>query len=161
MPGKKYKKPSVTKFKPNCYKCGWRRSVPGDAHSKCAHPYVTACEKDKGHVGQWTNTFQLLSMLAGATKCASMVHPIHEFLGIQANETGVRGGWFNWPYNFDPVWLENCLGWTHHKDVCVQCELSAVCLGGGLKERPENCSSETWKWRWRNKRKERYKERRV
>jgi hypothetical protein len=32
-------------------------------------------------------------------------------LGIKANETGVRRGWFLWPFNFDPVWLEECSGW--------------------------------------------------
>jgi hypothetical protein len=31
-------------------------------------------------------------------------------LNIKANAIGVRGGWFMWPVNFDPVWLENCDG---------------------------------------------------
>lgn len=31
-------------------------------------------------------------------------------LGITANEIGIRRGWFNWPHNFDPVWLLTCTG---------------------------------------------------
>lgn len=31
-------------------------------------------------------------------------------LHIRAAELGVRKGWFVWPVNFDPVWLENCDG---------------------------------------------------
>ena len=27
---------------------------------------------------------------------------------VTANEHGVRSGWFFWPFNFDPVWLESC-----------------------------------------------------
>ena len=31
-------------------------------------------------------------------------------LGIRGNFHGIRHGWFNWPYNFDPVWLDTCNG---------------------------------------------------
>jgi hypothetical protein len=31
-------------------------------------------------------------------------------LKIKGNEYGIRSGWFNFPTNFDPVWLENCNG---------------------------------------------------
>lgn len=27
---------------------------------------------------------------------------------ITANRHGVLRGWFSWPFNFDPVWLESC-----------------------------------------------------
>lgn len=30
---------------------------------------------------------------------------------------GIRNGWFRWPLNFDPVWLESCDGFsTDQKD---------------------------------------------
>jgi len=32
-------------------------------------------------------------------------------LNVKGNPQGVRNGWFNWPWNFDPVWLESCDGW--------------------------------------------------
>lgn len=28
---------------------------------------------------------------------------------------GIKNGWFFWPLNFDPVWLENCDGFTAKK----------------------------------------------
>jgi len=36
-------------------------------------------------------------------------------LNIKGNSHGIASGWFNFPYNFDPVWLENCDG--YEKDV--------------------------------------------
>jgi len=29
---------------------------------------------------------------------------------VKGNEHGRRHGWFFWPFNFDPVWLEKCDG---------------------------------------------------
>jgi hypothetical protein len=33
-----------------------------------------------------------------------------EKLGIKLNPMGVSGGWANWPWNFDPIWVEKCRG---------------------------------------------------
>jgi hypothetical protein len=33
-------------------------------------------------------------------------------LGIKGNAHGIRRGWFMWPANFDPVWLDSCNGFT-------------------------------------------------
>lgn len=38
-------------------------------------------------------------------------------LNIQGSLHGIRQGWFLWPMNFDPTWLENCDG---HKPVQVE-----------------------------------------
>lgn len=57
---------------PNCYRCIYRRSVPGDCHSACAN------------------------LSTGPT--------------IKGSMHGVRNGWFFWPFNFDPIWLEACGG---------------------------------------------------
>lgn len=29
---------------------------------------------------------------------------------VKGNEHGIKSGWFNYPFNFDPVWLEKCDG---------------------------------------------------
>lgn len=29
---------------------------------------------------------------------------------VTANEHGRKRGWFIWPFNFDPIWLESCTG---------------------------------------------------
>lgn len=29
---------------------------------------------------------------------------------VEGDSYGIKKGWFFWPLNFDPVWLENCDG---------------------------------------------------
>ena len=43
------------------------------------------------------------------SECA---HPKPRTLTIVADNHGIRMGWFLWPLNFDPVWLEACNGFT-------------------------------------------------
>lgn len=31
---------------------------------------------------------------------------------VKGSDHGRRSGWFNWPLNFDPVWLESCDGFS-------------------------------------------------
>lgn len=31
---------------------------------------------------------------------------------VTASPRGVQGGWFRWPLNFDPVWLQSCDGFS-------------------------------------------------
>ena len=86
--------------KPDCYTCKYRGSVPGDAHSRCDHPKVS----------QGSNSFgALVDMLSGKNNSAAWE------LKIQGNPTGIKNGWFMWPANFDPIWLENCEGWEERK----------------------------------------------
>jgi hypothetical protein len=68
--------------KPNCYECKWRKDIMGDCHSKCAHPKAL---------------IDMLSSMAQGTP-----------LPVTANPHGIKNGWFYWPMNFDPVWLETC-----------------------------------------------------
>lgn len=75
--------------KANCYKCKFRGTVPGDAHSCCKYP------------GNKTGMFDMFD--SGNDKN-------REKLNIKAAEHGIRSGWFMWPTNFDPTWLENCDG---------------------------------------------------
>lgn len=65
--------------KPDCYTCVHRRSISGDAHSRC-------------HAG-WVSYADTTARVTG--------HP-----------HGIARGWFRWPINFDPVWLESCDSWT-------------------------------------------------
>jgi len=82
-------------MKPNCYDCMYRGEVPGDAHSRCNHPSVS----------QDSNPFGAIAdMLAGKNIAA------RNALNIRGNKHGIRSGWFMWPANFDPCWLENCDG---------------------------------------------------
>ena len=36
---------------------------------------------------------------------------------IAAATHGVKNGWFMWPYNFDPTWLEECSAFQPIKEV--------------------------------------------
>ena len=85
-------------MKPNFYDCKYRRDIPGDAHSSCNHPLLNG--KDNNPFGA------MVEMLSGKFNKAA-----HE-LNIKGNPHGIRSGWFFWPANFDPTWLESCNGFT-------------------------------------------------
>ena len=88
-------------------KCKWQGSLPGDTHSCCNHPAV---QKEK-------NPFaEAMAIFASVGRVAPMSIPACEELNIKANEHGIREGWFNWPYNFDPIWLENCDGFEENQE---------------------------------------------
>lgn len=76
---------------PNCYECKYRGNVPGDTHSCCRYP------------GNDSDPFAMFEP-SNAVNMAK--------LNIRANRHGFEMGWFFWPCNFDPTWLENCDGFT-------------------------------------------------
>ena len=39
-------------------------------------------------------------------------HPQRADLTIEGELHGSTSGWFTWPWNFDPVWLRECDGFT-------------------------------------------------
>ena len=88
-----------------CYKCKYRRTIPGDAHSRCAHP---ATGKQKAGMGGVFDA--IVSMVDGRASEAA------KKLNIEADPHGVRSGWFMWPANFDPVWLRNCDGFEAQEE---------------------------------------------
>ena len=44
-------------------------------------------------------------------------HPKPQSCNIKGNKHGISSGWFMWPWNFDPVWLENCNGFENKEAV--------------------------------------------
>ena len=84
------------KERPNCYDCKYRGSVPGSAHSSCNHP---KCKQGSDSI------LGLMSALSGGH-----APQIKTGLKVVGSPQGIRGGWFNHPFNFDPVWLESCNG---------------------------------------------------
>lgn len=93
----------MNREKPNCYECKHRGCVPGDAHSCCNHPKI-----EKAPMGELAALFgsvgRLLNVIQEAKKLNIVGHP-----------QGIRRGWFNWPYNFDPTWLKSCDGFENKK----------------------------------------------
>lgn len=86
---------------PNCFQCRHKKSIPGDSHISCNHPNNT--ESFNGSFAP------VLAILASVGR-TQVVTAADNGLNIKASANGIRNGWFNYPYNFDPVWLENCDG---------------------------------------------------
>ena len=72
--------------KPMCYSCKHREDLTYSAHSLC----TGLCEKKDCFVAY---------MLFEAGALGTVV---------KAHDHGVKMGWFNWPIDFDPIWLEEC-----------------------------------------------------
>jgi len=96
----------MTENKFDCYKCKHRGQVPGSAHSSCKHP----------DIGEATPMRELFSLLGGGRGAPlGLLEEGAKNLNIKGAAHGIRNGWFNWPFNFDPVWLDNCDGFTEVK----------------------------------------------
>lgn len=76
--------------KPKCYNCKYRKNLDYSAHSQCIHPLMG---------GEQNNIVGLALYLNGFNP-----------LKIKGSQHGIENGWFMYPINFDPVWLENCIG---------------------------------------------------
>lgn len=76
--------------------------VPGNAHSACGHLKVAGASDDPLDC--------LLAVFAGDGRADPIISKAASELGIKGNKHGILKGWFNWPWNFDPTWLENCNG---------------------------------------------------
>lgn len=85
--------------KPNCYECKWRNDIAGSAHSCCQLPAIASLLNDP--------MLTMLSLFASVGRTPPMVL---DALGVTGKEHGIKKGWFNWPWNYDPVWLESCDG---------------------------------------------------
>lgn len=89
--------------KPNCYECKHSGSVAGSVHTRCHHPKTGGGNKNP--------MAELMSIFGSVGRCAPVIDlDTAVELGIKANPTGIANGWFQWPYNFDPTWLEECNG---------------------------------------------------
>jgi len=81
-----------------CYRCEYRGSVPGDAHSKCNHPEMQG------------RTAVLTLMSAKPDEGGNVVEFAFSPFVVVASYYGYSSGWFYFPLNFDPVWLVRCDG---------------------------------------------------
>jgi hypothetical protein len=81
--------------KPNCYECKFRGGANGSSHSRCLHP---ALDEIIGHP-----MLEIAAIMGGVGLEGGP-------LEIKGSEHGKRKGWFAWPVNFDPIWLESCNG---------------------------------------------------
>ncbi len=93
----------------DCESCKYRGAVPGSAHICCDHPSL----------GKMKNNPMLgiAAIFAGVGRMGggSPMRANSQELNIKGNPQGIKGGWFNFPWNFDPTWLENCDGYEEKK----------------------------------------------
>lgn len=70
-----------------CYKCKYQKDLTWSAHSECTY--------SESH---------------GVDKINALWMHMRGLVGdsVVGSEHGIKNGWFMWPVNFDPVWLEKC-----------------------------------------------------
>lgn len=85
-----------------CHSCKYRKNIPGDTHSKCEYPLLKPQD-------------------AMNITMASMANPdafnkvVLENFGFTASTHALQSGYFCFPSNFDPTWMEgDC---TKHSDI--------------------------------------------
>ena len=105
--------PNTTLPPQKCYACRYRGEVPGSAHSCCEHPLVADAKQSPfmrlaGMVGKRGGP----ELVALANERGEGPQRAADALNIHAHYHGIRNGWFVWPVNFDPTWLETCDGFT-------------------------------------------------
>ena len=82
-----------SKTEKSCYNCKHRQDVVGSCHSTCVNPYADP----KSSV-----YFMLQQAKSLQSSDGSFI--------IEGNTHGIMMGWFTWPIDFDPVWVEKCTG---------------------------------------------------
>jgi len=87
--------------RPNCWKCEYRGSVPGSAHSSCRHPAFAAANADP--------MLQLMAIFGSVGRGPTM-NIAAEGCVVEGDPRGISSGWFNHPFDFDPTWLRSCTG---------------------------------------------------
>lgn len=78
-----------------CHSCVYGRELDRTSHLKCTHP------------GTVREAPHFVAGVAGSDAATNLPGPLE----IKGNEHGIKKGWFAWPTNFDPVWLEHCRGY--------------------------------------------------
>ena len=97
----------------DCYSCHWIRGLAGTVHVQCGHPDAAA--------DQASSFTELMSIFASVQRVAPVTgQTAADCLGVKMNPHGVSRGWCNWPWRFDPVWIDNCDGFIPKKALAKQ-----------------------------------------
>jgi|GEM_PF-3364531 len=78
--------------KPDCMSCKHRMTLPGETHSMCK---LGATDKA---------TIEAIVRFGTA-----MIYNPLDAYGVSS---AIAKGWFDWPFNYDPLWLIRCFGYT-------------------------------------------------
>lgn len=84
-----------------CSTCKHAGDVYNSCHASCKHPAVNEII---------SNSDDLMFLLDGIVNKKKIPY-IHMSLKVDIKKQGIEGGWASWPFNFDPMWLDNCTGY--------------------------------------------------
>lgn len=87
--------------RPDCSECRYQGTVPGSCHSSCRHPGTKKVMEN------------LELQVQAQSKAAGKYRPMIAkglSIRVKGDPNGIEQGWFNWPWNFDPIWLVECDG---------------------------------------------------
>jgi hypothetical protein len=83
----------------NCMNCKFRVKTIGSHHSQCKHPALKPIVD--GPLGKFGS---LMGGDPAFTIAILRAAPV-----VEINPHGFVNGWANWPLNFDPIWITECL----------------------------------------------------
>ncbi len=86
-------------MKPNCFECKHVGKILGSAHRQCKHP---------ANEGALSDPELALMAIFGSVGRGPAI--MKSELGVTGDAYGIKMGWFQWPFNFDPGWLLTCDG---------------------------------------------------
>lgn len=88
---------------PNCYKCVHRGDNPGSAHSTCRHPaFGQSLDSPMGEAMAIFASVGRANPVKGGSSDEKII--------VEGRPHGIKNGWFNHPWDFDPTWLDKCTG---------------------------------------------------
>ncbi len=93
------------KNNPICYRCKYKKDLIGSAHISCHHPSFKNYFKEP--------IIHLFSFLASVGRLNTPILAVG--VNVKGDPHGIFNGWFNHPFDFDPVWLIECDGFEEKK----------------------------------------------
>lgn len=78
----------------DCYKCKFRGSVIGSAHSSCKA--ISSINVENSFMMELLLSLHQVKMISSGKDL------------VELDPHGIKNGWANWPLDFDPVWVTDC-----------------------------------------------------
>lgn len=85
----------------NCYNCVYRsRAGSNTRHSRCDHPVIDKLMSDPDAL------VLVMDGLVNKHKIPSGLWGLE----VEVKSSAIANRWGLWPFNFDPIWVEECNG---------------------------------------------------
>ena len=97
-------------MKKRCENCIYRGEVPNSIHSSCNHPVAINIISDSDSL------FRMMECITGESRLG-YTGSLRLKLKENYEDYALGMGYFIFPINFDPLWIERCEGFTTEKPV--------------------------------------------